>query len=122
MPYFCICVHKHSALYGKRQHSMLIFFFAFRIKPWETKQIVVAFIATTLKTLLSVSKTNVRLSGRKFCSGNIDNLFWNIFTHIFSSQKNHVIPNRKDVVFYVLRLEYVVERVEVALFLHQVII
>ena len=41
-----------------------IFFFVFLIKFRKTKQIVVALIAATLKALLSVAKTNGRLSGR----------------------------------------------------------
>ena len=49
--------------------------FLFGIKFRKTNQIVVALVAATFKTLLSVAKTNVRVSGRKFNSGNIDNLF-----------------------------------------------
>ena len=58
--------------------SFLIFWIKFR----KTKQIVVTFIATTLKTLLSVTKTNSRLSGHKFYTGNIYYSFLNIFAHI----------------------------------------
>ena len=50
-------------------------FFAFWIKFGKTKQKVVALVATALKALLSVTKTNVRLSGRKFYAGNIYYLF-----------------------------------------------
>ncbi len=39
------------------------------------------FVVTTLKALLPISKTNEWFSGRKFCAGYIDNLFWNIFAH-----------------------------------------
>ena len=56
-------------------------FFAFKIKFGKTKQIVVTFIATTLKTLLSVTKTNSRLSRHKFYAGNIYYSFLNIFAH-----------------------------------------
>ena len=59
-----------------------VFFFVFWIKFGEAKQIVVALVATTFKALLSVAKTNGRLSGRKLYAGNIDNLFWNILAHI----------------------------------------
>ena len=52
-----------------------IFFFAFWIKFGETKQKVVALVATTLKALLSIAKTNGRFSGHKFYAGNIDNFF-----------------------------------------------
>ena len=49
---------------------MLILLF-FGIKFGETTQKVIALVATTFKPLLSVAKTNSRLSGRKFCAGNI---------------------------------------------------
>ena len=45
---------------------------SFWIKFGKTKQIVVALVATTLKALLSVAKTNGRLAGYKFYTGNID--------------------------------------------------
>ena len=57
-------------------------FFAFWSKFGKAKQIVVARIATTLKALLSVAKTNGRLARREFYAGNIDYFFWNTFTHI----------------------------------------
>ena len=61
--------------------------FAFGIKFRETKQIVVALVATTFKALLSVAKTNGRLSGCKFYVGNIYYLSWYIIiVHIFSPQ------------------------------------
>ena len=60
-----------------------ISFFVFWIKFRKTKQIVVTFVATTLKVLLSVAKTNGRLSGRELYAGNIDYLFWNIVVHIY---------------------------------------
>ena len=53
----------------------------FWIKFGKTKQKVVALVATTLKVLLSVAKTNGRLSGGEFYAGNIYYLFENIFTH-----------------------------------------
>ena len=52
------------------------------IKFRETKQIVVAFVATTLKALFSVAKTNGRLSGYKFYTDNIYYPFLNILAHI----------------------------------------
>ncbi len=54
---------------------MLIFFFAFWIKLGETKQIIVALVTKTFNALLSVAKTNGRLSGREFYAGNIYYLF-----------------------------------------------
>ena len=95
-----------SILFGKRKkrsantltkqtiHSYLVpfalrwyfhtfdFFLVFWIKVGETKQKEVALVATTFKALLSVAKTNSRLSGRKFCVGNIYYLFQNILAHI----------------------------------------
>ena len=53
------------------------------IKFGETKQIVVALVAATLEALLSVAKTNSRLSGHKLYTGNIDDLFGNFVAHIF---------------------------------------
>ena len=58
----------------------------FFIKFEETTQIIVAFVATTLKALLPISKTSERFSRHKFCTGNINNLFGNIFAHISSPQ------------------------------------
>ena len=63
--------------------SVGIISFAFGIKFRETKQIVVALVATTFKALLSVTKTNSRLSGHKFYAGNIYYLSWNIIVHIY---------------------------------------
>ena len=63
-----------------------IFSSFFRIKFGETKQIVITFVTTTLKALISVAKTNSRHSGREFHAGNIYNLFWNILAHISSYQ------------------------------------
>ena len=45
-------------------------------------QKVITLVTTTLKALLSIAKTNGRLSGCQFYAGNIDNLFWNILAHI----------------------------------------
>ena len=59
-----------------------IFFFAFWSKFGKAKQIVVALIATTLKALLSVAKTNGRVTRREFYAGNIDYFFWNTLAHI----------------------------------------
>jgi len=58
------------------------FFFAFWIKFRKAKQIVVTFVATTLKALLSVANANGRLSGRKLYADNIAHFFWNILAHI----------------------------------------
>ena len=63
-----------------------ISFFIFGIKFRKTKQIVVTFVATTLKALFSVAKTNSGFSGRKFYAGNIYYPFLNILTHIFPYQ------------------------------------
>ena len=54
--------------------SLLVAIFSFfdlNIKLGKTKQKVITLVATTLKTLLAVTKTNGRLSGRKFCACNI---------------------------------------------------
>ena len=69
-----------------------IFFLAFWIEFGKTKQIVVTLVAATLKALLPISKTNDRLSGRKFYAGNIDNLFWNMLAHISSYQHTKSAP------------------------------
>ena len=66
-----------------------IFFFIFRINFGETKQIVIALVATAFKIMFSVAKANVRLSGREFYAGDIDNLFWNIH--------NQYSPNKQKV-------------------------
>ena len=75
------------------------FFFAFWLKFRKTKQRVVTFIATALKTLLSVAKTNGRLSGRKFYAGNIVHFFWNILAHIspihIQKVRQPKLPHRK---------------------------
>ena len=55
----------------------------FESNQGETKQKVVAFVTTAFKALLSVAKTNGRLSGHKFYAGNIYYLFENILTHRF---------------------------------------
>ena len=57
-------------------------FFIYWIKFRKTKQVIVTLVATALKALLSVAKTNVRRSRRKFYAGDIDYLFLNILTHI----------------------------------------
>lgn len=58
-------------------YSVFIFGLKFRV----TKQIIVAFVATALKALLPVAKTNGRLSGSKLYSGNVYYLFLTLFTH-----------------------------------------
>ena len=62
---------------------MPVFFFVVWIKFGETKQKVVALVATTLKALLSVSKTDGGLSGRDLYAGNIYDLSWNVIVHIY---------------------------------------
>ena len=55
----------------------------FGIKFRKTKQKEVALVATALKALISVSKTNDRISGSEFYTGRIYHLFKNIFfTHV----------------------------------------
>ena len=66
--------------------SLTAFFIEFRI----TKQIVVTFVATTLKALQSVPKTNGGVTGRKLYAGNIDFSFWNRFAHISPYQNKKV--------------------------------
>ena len=64
------------------------------IKFRETKQIVVTFVATALKALLSVSKANRRLSGHKLYTGNIYQLLSNFLTHISPYQHIKKVRNR----------------------------
>ena len=59
-----------------------IFFIAFSSKNRKTKQIIITFITTTLKTLLSVAKAKGRLSWHKFDTGNVCYLFLNTLPHI----------------------------------------
>ncbi len=81
-------VHSYLVPFTWRWYFYIIdFFFVFRIKFGETKQIVVALVATTFKALLSVAKTNGRLSGQKFYAGNIYHSFLNDFYHISSNQQ-----------------------------------
>ena len=54
----------------------------YSIKFRETKQKIVAFIATAYKALLTIAKTNQRLSGRKLYTGNVYYFFWNFLHHI----------------------------------------
>jgi len=85
--YFC-----HSRVCGIFVLLILLFF---GIKFGETTQKVIALVATTFKPLLSVTKTNGRLSGHKFYAGNIYYLFENILTHTFpSSAYKKVHPRR----------------------------
>jgi hypothetical protein len=72
-----------SASCNKRWCSVPVFFFVVWIKFGETKQKVVALVATTLKALLSVAKTDGGLSGRDLYAGNIYDLSWNIIVHIY---------------------------------------
>jgi hypothetical protein len=55
---------------------------AFFIKFGETKQIVVALIATTLKAALPVTKTKGRFTGRKYYAGYIHLFFGHMLGHI----------------------------------------
>ena len=64
-----------------------LFFFVILISFGETKQIVIALVATAFKIMLSVAKANVRLSGCEFYAGNIDNLFWNNHTQNLLTNK-----------------------------------
>ena len=59
-----------------------IFFFNLNIKFGKTKQKVITLVATTLKTLLTVSQANGRSSRRKLNTGNIYDLFLTILVHI----------------------------------------
>ena len=70
-PFYTITITLNNALF-------FVLWSKFRI----TKQIVVTFVATTLKSLLSVSKTNDGFSRRKLYSSNIYYPFWNILAHI----------------------------------------
>ena len=76
----------------RRYFNIFEFFIVFWIKFRKTNKIVVTFIATTLKALFSVAKTNGRVSRREFYASNIDNLFWNILAHIFSYQHTKSAP------------------------------
>ena len=94
----CICPHKcknTALLFRAIPHSLHIpiwllyismllphFIFALWIKFWSTKQQIITFIATTLKALLSVAKTNGRLARRKLYTCNIHHFFRNILFHI----------------------------------------
>jgi hypothetical protein len=69
-------------------------FFEFGVKFRKTKQIAVALVATTRKALLSVAKTNIRLSGRKLYAGNINDLSWNILAHNIPPVSKKVRPKR----------------------------
>ena len=66
----------------RRQFYILDFFFTYQIKFGKTKQIIVTLVTTAFKTLISIAKANVRLSGREFYAGNINNLFGNMLSHI----------------------------------------
>ena len=66
----------------RRYFNIFEFFIVFWIKFRKTNKIVVTFVATTLKALLSVAKTSRRLSGHKFYAGNVYYLFLIILAHI----------------------------------------
>ena len=70
----------------RRYFNIFEFFIVFWIKFRKTNKIVVTFIATTFKTLLSVAKANGMLSWHKFYAGNVYYLFLIILAHIFSHQ------------------------------------
>ena len=55
----------------RKYFNIFEFVIVFWIKFRKTNKIVVTFIATTFKTLLSVAKANGRLSWHKFYAGNI---------------------------------------------------
>ena len=69
-------------LYSIRFILNNVFFLVFLIKFREANQIVFTFVATALKALFSIAKTNARLSGCKLYTGDI---YFNFFTHIFSN-------------------------------------
>ena len=71
-----------------------LFFFDFNIKFRKTIHEVITLVATTLKALLAVSKTNGRLSRREFYAGNVYYLFLNILIHIFSYRHIKKVRNR----------------------------
>ena len=52
------------------------------IKFGKTKQKAITLVATTLKTLLTVTKANGRFSRRKLNIGNVYDLFLNVLVHI----------------------------------------
>ena len=56
---------------------------AFCVKFGETKQIVIALVATTFKFLHAVAKTSGRIFGCKLCATNINHSFLNILAHTF---------------------------------------
>ena len=60
-----------------------IFFFDLNIKCGKTKQKVITVVATTFKTSLAIPKTSGRFPRRKFNTGNVYDLFLNVFIHIF---------------------------------------
>lgn len=62
--------------------AAIFFFFDFNIKLGKTKQKVITLVATTLKTLLAVTKANGRASRRKLNTGNVYDLFLNVLVHI----------------------------------------
>ena len=59
-----------------------IFFYDLSIKFGKAKQKIITLVATTLKILLAVTKANVRGSRCKLNTGNVCDLFLNVFVHI----------------------------------------
>ena len=61
-------------------------FFNLNIKFGKAKQKVITLVATTFKTLLTVSQANGRGFRHKLNTGNIHDLFLNVLVHIFPHQ------------------------------------
>jgi len=66
----------------------MLIFIVIWIKMRETKQKVIALVATTFKSLLSVTKASAGLCGRKLYAGNIYCFLWKLFAHISPYQPN----------------------------------
>jgi len=81
------------------------------MKFGETKQKIVALVTTTLKALLSVAKTNGRLSGCEFYAGNIHYLFRNIIVHVYLHATYKKSAPRKERTEKMLPLSIVVTRI-----------
>ena len=100
-PPFIWSPEKERLSYVKTRDTVRSYCLSFRanrfrvLKFGKTKQIVVTFVATTLKTLFSVAKTNVRLSGCQLYAGNIDYFLLNVLAHISPYQHiKKVRPNK----------------------------
>ena len=59
-----------------------VFFFNLNIKFGKTKQKVITLITTTLKTLLTVTRANGRVSRCKLNTDTVYDLFLNVLVHI----------------------------------------